>query len=268
MLQFIQLTDTHLVAPGETLYGLDPLARLEAAVAAINASHAEPGPARAAFVVVTGDLAHWGDPDAYAALGAALDRLALPVHLMIGNHDDRAQFRAAFPGTPVDPNGFVQSVVATDEARLILLDTNVPGESHGSLCDRRLGWLADRLGESAAPIILALHHSPVRTGLRRMDSIALDEPDAVWEVLAPHRQRIRHMLFGHVHRPISGTWRGIAFSTIRGTAHQVAFDLVRGAEEAVPGSHEPPAYGLFRVDAEAVVMHARDFLDETANFTL
>jgi len=268
MLRFIHLTDTHLVAPGETLYGLDPLARLEAAVAAINAAHAGPGPARAAFVVVTGDLAHWGDPDAYAALAAALDRLALPVHLMIGNHDDRARFRAAFPDTPVDPDGFIQSIVVTDEARLILLDTTVPGEPHGFLCDRRLGWLADRLGESAGPVILALHHPPVRTGLKRMDSIALDAPDALWEVVAPHRERIRHMLFGHVHRPISGTWRGIPFSTIRGTAHQVAFDLVRGPEERVPGSHEPPAYGLLRVEAEAVVAHAHDFLDATATFTL
>lgn len=43
MLQFVHLTDTHLVAPNETLYGLDPFARLEAAVAAINARHAGAG---------------------------------------------------------------------------------------------------------------------------------------------------------------------------------------------------------------------------------
>jgi len=268
MLQFIHLTDTHLVAPGETLYGLDPVVRLEAAVAAINGAHAGPGPGQAAFVLITGDLAHWGAPEAYAALAATLDRLALPVHLMIGNHDDREAFRTGFPDTPVDAAGFVQRVVETEAARLVLLDTNVPGEPHGGLCDRRLGWLADRLGESAAPVLLALHHPPVRTGLRRMDSIALENPDALWEVLAPHRDRLRHMLFGHVHRPISGTWRGIPFSTIRGTAHQVAFDLARDPAERVPGSHEPPAYGVLRVQADSVVAHAHDFLDATATFTL
>jgi 3',5'-cyclic AMP phosphodiesterase CpdA len=268
MLQFVHLTDTHLVAAGETLYGLDPLARLEAAVAAINARHAAPGPEQAAFVLITGDLTHWGAPDAYRALAAGLDRLALPAHLLIGNHDDRAAFRAAFPETPCDPDGFVQSVIDTDELRLILLDTHDPGTAAGRLCAARLRWLAARLAEQDRPVLLALHHPPPHTGLRRMDAIALADPDALWAVLAPHRARIRHMLFGHLHRPVAGSWRGIPFSTIRGTAHQVAFDLARGPEQRVPGSHEPPAYGLVRVDGESVAVHAHDFLDRTATFDL
>ena len=32
-------------------------------------------------------------------------------------------------------------------------------------------------------------------------------------------------VFGHVHRPISGVWRGIPFHTVRGFNHQVALQL-------------------------------------------
>ncbi len=37
-MKLIQITDTHLVPPGERLYGLDPRARLEACIADVNAS--------------------------------------------------------------------------------------------------------------------------------------------------------------------------------------------------------------------------------------
>lgn len=57
MLKFIHLTDTHLVTPGQALYGTDPKWRLQRALAAINERHGD-----SRFMVVTGDLAHWGSP--------------------------------------------------------------------------------------------------------------------------------------------------------------------------------------------------------------
>ncbi|WP_224380317.1 metallophosphoesterase [Roseovarius carneus] len=59
-MKFIHLTDTHVIGSGD-LYGKDPAARLRAAVQSINAEHGD-----AAFVVLTGDMTHWGDPAAYA----------------------------------------------------------------------------------------------------------------------------------------------------------------------------------------------------------
>mgnify|MGYP002059127644 FL=1 len=59
-MKFIHLTDTHVIGDG-LLYGQDPAARLLAAVASINAEHSDAG-----FVVLTGDMTHWGDAAAYA----------------------------------------------------------------------------------------------------------------------------------------------------------------------------------------------------------
>ena len=53
---------------------------------------------------------------------------------------------------------------------------------------------------------------------------------------------IRHQFFGHVHRPISESWRGIPYSTLRGINHQVPFDF--NSIEVVPKSHELPAYSV------------------------
>src|SRR5438094_278448 len=82
--KFIHITDTHLANPGLKLYGLDPRARLDAAIADINKHHAD-----AAFAVVSGDLTHWGEADSYANFADAMAALEMPYIAMVGNHDRR-----------------------------------------------------------------------------------------------------------------------------------------------------------------------------------
>jgi 3',5'-cyclic AMP phosphodiesterase CpdA len=264
---FLHLTDLHMTPAGAPpLYGRDPGKRLAAAVADIAARHGPGSAAPAAFAVVTGDLTHHGEPAAYERLRGLLAGLPCPAHLMLGNHDARDAFRAAFPEAPIDANGFVQQAVATPAGRFVMLDTKIPGTHAGGLCDQRLGWLADRLAEDEAPVFLFLHHPPYRVGISAMDAIALRDADALWEVIAPHRARIRHLFHGHLHRPIAGSWRGIPASSLRGMSHQVALDFADRA--TTPGSHEPPAYAVVRASADAVVAHSHDFLDATDGFDL
>jgi 3',5'-cyclic AMP phosphodiesterase CpdA len=264
---FLHLTDLHVTPPGALpLYGRDPGEQLGAAIADIAARHAAGGTAPAALAVVTGDLTHHGEPAAYERLRGILAGLPCPAHLMLGNHDERDAFRAAFPDAPVDANGFVQQAVATPAGRFLMLDTKIPGTHAGGLCTHRLGWLADRLAEDAAPVFLFLHHPPYRVGISAMDAIALRDAGALWEVIAPHRARIRHLFHGHLHRPIAGSWRGIPASSLRGMSHQVALDFAD--RTATPGSHEPPAYAVVRASADEVVVHSHDFLDATGGFDL
>jgi len=264
---FLHLTDLHVTPEGAPqLYGLDPGARLALAVADIARRHGPSGAAPAAFAVITGDLTHHGEPAAYARLRAILAGMPCPVHLMLGNHDDRDAFRAAFPEAPADADGFVQQAVATPVGRCLMLDTKMPGTHAGRLCAQRLDWLAARLAEADGPVLLFLHHPPYRVGIAEMDRIPLLDAEALWEVLAPHRARIRHLFHGHLHRPLSGSWRGIPTSSLRGTAHQVALDF--DELPTVPGSHEPPAYALVRATAADIVVHTHDYLDATASFSL
>lgn len=266
MLTFIQLTDLHLVSPGSLLYGIDPLARLEAAVADIAARHGPASACPAAFAVVTGDMTHDGDDATYRALAAALSRLPFPVHPMVGNHDSRALLRAAFPALPADRDGFVQYGFDTPAGRFILLDTLAPGAAHGELCRRRLASLDAELSGSSAPVFLFMHHPPLSIGLAAMDRLRLRQADDLLAVLAPHRARLRHIFFGHVHRPVSGSWHGVPFSTLPALGHQLALDFA--ATDTFPGSLEPPGYAVVQVTDSAVVVHTHGFLDRTATFNL
>lgn len=105
-MKLIHLTDTHLTAPGEALYGTFPAQRLRACVDSINREHSD-----AELCVITGDLAHKGDPAAYVEMAAILSDLNMPVQLLIGNHDDRGSVCEHFPQLQRDERGFVQSTL-------------------------------------------------------------------------------------------------------------------------------------------------------------
>ena len=256
---FLHFTDPHVPPPGGRVQNSDPTPGLSAALADAAARHAPGGPMPAAFAVFTGDLVRDGEPDAYARLREMVRGLPWPVHLLLGNHDDRSAFRAVFPGAPVDENGFVQQAFATPAGTCLMLDTHAPGRPDGELCARRLGWLAARLAESTGPVLLFLHHPPLPVGLPVMDGMGLQDADALWNTLAPHRARVRHIFHGHLHRPIAGSWRGIPLSSLRGTAFAVL--LEHDPTKVAVSRREAPCYALARAAGEDLVVHTIELPD-------
>ena len=255
-MKFIHLTDTHLVARGERLHGIDACERLEACVASIADRHADAG-----FCILTGDVADAGDPRAYAAVREVLARLPMHVHLIPGNHDDRAALIAAFPEIPRDRLGYVQHAFRHENAHFVLIDTLEPSEgSGGAYCEARAAWLAERLDAAAGePVYLFMHHPPFEIGIPALDRIALADP-APFTRTVREAGNVRHIFFGHAHRPICGQWLGIPFSTLYGTNHQTRLDLMTTGPIAYTA--EPPAYCVVLVDEEKVVVHTCHFLED------
>ncbi|MBR9652982.1 phosphodiesterase [Thalassovita aquimarina] len=260
--KFIHLTDPHVIGGDCLLYGANPARRLARAVDSIIEEHGD-----AAFVIVTGDMTHWGDADAYVAFAREIHRLPMPVHLMVGNHDDGAAFTGAFPHAPRDRNGFVQYAFDTPHHRAIYLDTKMPGTHAGGYCAARREWLAAQLAEADRPVLLFMHHPPFQTGIKSMDSIMMLDSEPFHETVAPYKDQIQHLFFGHVHRAIFGNWRGISFSCMRGLNHQVGLDL-GPAGNPIPGDLAQPAYGVVLLSDDTVVVHMHEFAAKSPRFTL
>lgn len=261
-LKFIHLTDTHVIGGDRLLYGANPARRLARAVDSIISDHAD-----AAFVVVTGDMTHWGDADAYDAFAREIHRLPMPVHLMVGNHDDGVAFAATFPDAPRDPAGFVQFTFDTPHHKAICIDTKKQGTHAGAYCAERLSWLKQQLEQSEEPVLLFMHHPPFPVGIKAMDNIMMQDADAFHAVIEPHKHRIQHLFFGHVHRAIFGNWRGVSFSCMRGLNHQVALDL-NPETNNVPGDLAQPAYGVVLLSDDLVVAHMFEFAEASPRFSL
>ena len=218
-MKIIQITDTHFVPPGNTLYGLDPAISLQRTVADINERHADVD-----LVVVTGDLANDGDESAYRLLCDTLAPLSCEVRLLLGNHDNRDCFRHVFPEAPVDSRGFIQSALTTSDGalQLLFLDSHEPATIGGKYCQLRLDWLATELAKAPdIPAVIFIHHPPFDVGFAHFKHIGFHGPEALLETLYNHPAGIRHMFFGHIHISLSGiTEGGISYTSGRGVSHQ------------------------------------------------
>ena len=244
----LQLSDTHIREPGRLAYGrIDTAPYLAQAVASIGRLPQAPD-----AVVITGDLTDFGRAAEYEHLRALLAPLPMPVYLLPGNHDSRAQLRASFPDHPyLGPGGdgdFIQYSVPVGGLQLIAIDTVVPGASEGRLCPTRLQWLEAELDRHVArPVVIALHHPPFRTLIGHMDAIGLLEGADALEAIVARHPSVERVICGHLHRAIQVRFGGSIAATVPSPAHQVRLDLAPDAASA--WMLEPPGFALHALPA-------------------
>lgn len=253
--KFLAFTDLHITSAGEKIIGLDPLERFTQGLTHALELHGD-----ADALLLLGDLTHDGTSDQFARLKAALGPVSLPVIHLLGNHDNRTQFRATFPQARVTPSGFVQTWQRYEHVTVITLDTldEAADPPHsGRLCADRLNWLDSTLSEAGdTPVLLALHHPPGPTGFTGMDRIALQEPGALIQRLKAHPSPVQ-IIAGHIHRTISGHVAGLPISIFKSTCHQMPMML--GKSGSAHSIDEPGAYGIVLAGPDGIAVHSEDF---------
>lgn len=253
-MKLIHLSDIHLTRPGERMAGLNPHRRLAQALDDIRTNHAD-----ATRLIITGDLTHWGEEEAYLSLREALVDLPCPVRLLVGNHDDRAVFHKVFPDHPHDADGFINHAETVEDVTLLYLDTTGERTHAGHFCAARRDWLDAKLSE-APRARLFMHHNVMPLGLPAEDKIALRPEDrpGFAELLTRHAERIEYIHFGHVHAPIHGTYCGIPFASVRSTGNQSLPDL--SEKKLLQGAPMAPSYSVILRDGTGTVIHEIPFL--------
>lgn len=257
-MKFIHLTDPHLTASG-SLFDIDVDARLRDAVTSINAHHSD-----ATFTMVTGDIAHWGEPGAYARAQEILSTLAMPWYPLIGNHDDRDAYFSGLSNAKSDDTGKACFVVNNDAGTFIALDTLTEGTHAGQIDGAQLQWLDHELSRAPGDVFLFMHHPPMLSGIQALDNIRLQNSNDLLALLSRHPDKVRHLFFGHMHRSFHGSWQGIPFSTVKSTAHQVVADI--NADKPLVSSRETPAYAVVLISSDTIAIHDISYLEEHTAF--
>jgi 3',5'-cyclic AMP phosphodiesterase CpdA len=230
----VTLADLHI---GADWFATDPLQTLSAIVDAVRRLDVAVD-----AVLVLGDVAEHGSDDEYARALTELERLDAPLHLAMGNRDDREVLRRRVGHEPASgaPLHYAADLGA---ARLIVLDTTIPGRDGGELDRDRMAWLERELAAGPRqPTVLAMHHPPLLTGAPVWDAIALSEPSraALADVLAGHPQ-VRLLVGGHLHRPLITEFSERPLIVAPSTYVQFPLRLRATRLEA---ADEPPGYAV------------------------
>lgn len=257
-LKLIILSDLHITPDQETILSIDPLQRFVEALVHIRQHHPD-----AQRLIITGDLTHYGDCDAYEQVREQFIDFPMPISFLLGNHDRRDAFVTTFPDAQTDAHGFVQSIADHGRTRLICLDTlNGPPYDHhlihhGAMCRDRLAWLDAALDlPTGRHAIIFMHHPPHAVGFRGIDTTRLAEETEFFDIVR-RRGNVRHIVAGHIHRTISGSVHGIPFSVFKSPVHQqpMMFD----SEDTSLSVVEPAAYGIMLITPDAVLVHTEDY---------
>ncbi|MEP0234489.1 phosphodiesterase [Roseibium sp.] len=250
-MKLVQMTDIHLTAPGKTISSREPTENFKKALGHALDNHSD-----ADALVITGDLSDWGDLEDYQRLKDILSSVPMPVHLCIGNHDERETFLSVFPDL-ADENGFVQSVFDLPQGVGITLDTWGPESHAGHFCKKRFSWLDEKLAATGGKIWIFMHHNPVPIGIAPMDKIMLQDAEAFAAVIARHAEKIAHIFHGHCHLPLSGSLHGVPFSAPRGTNHAGWPDFK--AERSLSSSDLPEAYAVVLANETSTMVHMVEY---------
>jgi len=165
-------------------------------------------PTNPAGVMINGDCAYLkGLPEDYRTLAPHIERLTtagIPVHLTMGNHDDRgparAEFADQFAASPVE--GKHVAVIQSEFANWFLIDSLLEvNQVAGEIGELQRKWLAKALDEHQdKPAIVVGHHY-------LQNSIATANPKEVTGLkdttemieLFHVKPQVKAFIFGHSH---------------------------------------------------------------------
>ncbi|GAA1114554.1 phosphodiesterase [Nocardiopsis metallicus] len=240
------LSDPHLTTGA---LGAEPARGLHRALSRVLALDPRP-----TCVVITGDLTDHGRADEYAALRAVIGDFPLPLHLAVGNHDDREALSSAFSSSPhLSENGDTRYLAEYPELTVIVLDSLIPGSAKGKLGAEQLAWLDSALAQRPhVPVFVCVHHPPAPVGIPFLDGMGLDDGPALEEVVARHPNVVR-VLSGHVHRPTVSAFGASLLTTAPSTYRQSG--LVRSAKTPMGYVHEPTGFLLHQRTGRGWVTH-------------
>ncbi|KQN77201.1 metallophosphoesterase [Devosia sp. BK] len=251
-LKFIVLSDLHVMPEGELSMTLDTGARLEQAVQTIAARYHTVD-----FCVLAGDLTDLGQPAAYERLKSLIDRIDIPVHLTLGNHDDRETFLSVFGEEYVAETGKIDKAFDAKGYRIILLDSSEPGRVDGVLTKVQIAWLKARLAEALdRPVIVILHHNANALHINS-DDIRIRDAEPFIAALKTHPD-IRQVIAGHVHLTSTALWRGIPFTTLAGGHYYCTVDQDHVPMRRLTG---PAQMALVIGEADQTTVHFDSYID-------
>lgn len=190
-IQFIQITDTHLLETEQGhLLGLETQYSLDCVLKTVQSENTDID-----FFVVSGDLSQDGSLSSYQRLKDSLAPFKVPSFWFAGNHDEMSNMKTVSQGTE-----HLENIIRTPHWQLVLLNSQVEGAVFGNLADDQLELLERALAERPdLHTLVSLHHHPIAMESGWMDKIGVKNGEKLMAIARQH-SNVKCILWGHVHQ--------------------------------------------------------------------
>ncbi len=262
-MKIIYLSDPHIYT--NKIHGIDPVDRFKKALMHILKNHND-----ADLFAITGDITDLGDKESYQLFIKIIKDTNLPEkldpQLIIGNHDNREEFKKNFPSSQVDENGFVQYFIDIKDKRFLFIDTNLIETHAGHYCEDRQMWLKKTLSLTSNDhdIYIFMHHNPLALVREASDGIGLKQKEEFKEILLSSKKNIKHIFFGHQHITCSGSFSGITFSSPRSTWSPLIPNFSN--QYRLGTANTDANYNVAIIHKDKTIIHTEDFLKTEVNW--
>jgi 3',5'-cyclic AMP phosphodiesterase CpdA len=234
-----QISDSHIDPGSDKLQ--ERLRDLQCVVDDINNQDAAPD-----IVIHTGDIVHNGTQEKYNLALAILRNLQVPLHVCLGNRDDRDLVSKNFQiGRDIASDSrFLQYSIDDYPVRLIALDTTCATSNMGDYCQERAVTLEKMLAEEPQkPTLLFMHHPPFEI-VGSKYPFQFEDWDTIIHLagILEKSDQVKHLFCGHTHRNSKGEIRGIPATT----TPSIAIDLRLG--DVIKDAESRPVYQIHKFD--------------------
>jgi len=164
------------------------------------------------FILHTGDVC--ADPleSDYRMAKRLFENFRRPIYMVAGNHDSVEIMRDILhDGQQV--HVLCDEHVALNGHYLITVDTNGIGDAHApTVRDEQIDWFESQLERISKPMIMAIHHPLIPTGVRWIDyRMRVQNGEALHNLLMKHANRLCGVFHGHIHQPTNSYCDGILY---------------------------------------------------------
>lgn len=232
-LQFIQLTDSHLLKdPQEIFAGVSPFKTLQAVLAHIQDHH---DLHHIDGILSTGDIAQEPALQTYQQYVDTVAKLNKPHFIIPGNHDEPALFPQPKQNEPI--------VILVGNWCIVLLNSKLDHCIYGELSTEHLHKLQQILDQyqHSHHVLLALHHHTFPVGSAWLDQHILKNSAAFLACIAPY-SNIKLVISGHVHQDFEYHHNGVVFLSTPST-----FVQFKPKSEQFGFDNRPPGYRLLNL---------------------
>lgn len=200
----VQITDTHLYGGSEgTLLKMNTRDSYDHVLKLIEQRNDSMD-----CILATGDIAQNASTEAYNEFLESVSPFNTVVRWIPGNHDNAATMEKAAAGTST-----CEKLQRINNWLIILLDSSILGQVHGTLAKSEIKFLKEsldeaQLDEGVQHCLVSLHHNPVPGNSEWMKDIGLNNGPEFFSILAKY-PNANTVLYGHIHQELDFEHEGV-----------------------------------------------------------